>query len=136
MLEALGYALATGAVGIVLLIVGIWALDVATPGNLPTQMNENMNAAVVAGARLVAVAGVAFTTIWTNADKHLGYALVWTVVFGLIGIVMQTVATLVIGYAYRGSEHVVSKPGPLAPCAVLLAAAQVAAALVVISAIA
>lgn len=136
MIEALGYALATGAVGLLLLIAGIWALDVATPGHLPTQMNENMNAATVAGARLIAVAGVAFTTIWTNADNNLLVALAWTLVFGLVGIAMQTIATLVIGFAYRGSEHVVTQNGPLLPCAVLLAAAQIAAALVVISAIA
>lgn len=135
-LEALLYAVLTGGLGLILLVGGIWALDVATPGHLPTQIAQNMNAAVVASARLVAVGMVAFTTIWTNAGEVLWYALWWTFVFGVVGIVMQTVATLVIGFAYRGSESVVNQAGPLAPCAVLLAAAQIAAALVVVASIA
>jgi hypothetical protein len=136
MLEAIGYAFATGVVGLLLLILGILALDWATPGHLPTQIAANMNAAAVAGARLVAVGGVAFTTIWTNADKDLLYALTWTFVFGVVGIIMQTIVTLVIGWVWRGSDHVVNTKGPLLPCAVILIAGQFAAALIVIASIA
>jgi hypothetical protein len=79
---------------------------------------------------------VAFTTIWTNAGDWLGYSLFWTFVFGVVGILMQTVVTLVVGLIWRGSDHVVNQPGPLAPCAVILASAQLAAALIVIASIA
>ena len=136
MIESLGYALATGAVGVLLLALGVWALDVATPGHLPTQISECMNAAVVTSARLLAVAAVAFTTIWVNADENLFVALGWTLVFGIVGIAMQTVATLLVGLLWRGTTHVIGQTGPLLPGAVLLASAQIAIAAVVVSSIA
>ncbi len=107
MLTAIVYALVTGAVGLLLLVAGFVALDVVTPGHLARQVAEYRDAAVVAGARLVGVGAVAFTTIWTNADEDLGYALAWTTVFGLVGIAMQTV--VVVGlqlFLRRGANRI------------------------------
>lgn len=107
MLTAIVYALVTGAVGLLLLVAGFVALDVVTPGHLARQVARYRDAAVVAGARLAGVAAVAFTTIWTNADEDLGYALAWTTVFGLVGIAMQTV--VVVGlqlFLRRGADRI------------------------------
>ena len=135
MLLDIAYLGLTGLIGIVLLLFGIWLVDVATPGRLPLQLSRNMNASVVASARLLAVAGIVLAAITVDTGKHAPLAFLYMLVYGVAGIIIQTVATLVIGLAYRGSEHVVNFEGALKPLAVLLAAAQIASSLIVIASI-
>lgn len=88
---AIAYALAYTVVGVALLALGFWLLDLLTPGHLPTQVwkEANPGAAVVSAAGALSVGLIAFTTIWVNAASGFGTALLYTVVFGVLGVLLQ-----------------------------------------------
>jgi uncharacterized membrane protein YjfL (UPF0719 family) len=79
--------LAYAAVGTVVLALGYVVLDAITPGNLRHLVYEdhNRNAAVLAGANVLAVASVITTAILT-ADDHVLRGVVDSLVYGLLGI--------------------------------------------------
>ena len=88
--ELVGGVLATlayAAVGTVVLALGYVVLDAITPGNLRhlVYADHNRNAAVLAGANVLAVAGIVTTAIVT-ADDDLVRGVVDSLVYGLLGI--------------------------------------------------
>ena len=88
--ELVGGVLATlayAAVGTVVLALGYVVLDAITPGNLRhlVYADHNSNAAVLAGANVLAVAGIVVTAIVT-ADDDLARGVVDALVYGLMGI--------------------------------------------------
>ncbi|MFD6417885.1 DUF350 domain-containing protein [Streptomyces sp. NPDC060194] len=91
--NGLGRASAYGAIGVVLLILGIFLVDALTPGKLGDQIwrDRNRNAALLVSSALLGVGAIVFTAIWTTYDEF-GKGLVSTVVFGLLGLVMMAVA--------------------------------------------
>jgi uncharacterized membrane protein YjfL (UPF0719 family) len=82
-------------VGLAVLVVGFAALDLLTPGNLRTQVytDRNPTAAVLLGANHLALAVVVVTAIMTS-DSELGLVqgLTDSLVYGLLGVVLQAVA--------------------------------------------
>ncbi|MEU0741116.1 DUF350 domain-containing protein [Streptomyces sp. NPDC006134] len=95
--NGLGRAAAYGALGLVLLVLGIVLVDALTPGKLGRQIWEqrNRNAALVLSSALLGIGGIVFTSIWTTYEDF-GKGLVSTAVFGLLGLVMMAVAFLVV----------------------------------------
>ena len=89
-----GYALVYAVVGIAVLGLGYVALDLVTPGRLGTHIwtERSVNAAIVLAAGFLGLGLVVFAAIWTNGTGSLGVALGWSVVFGLLGVVLQAVA--------------------------------------------
>ncbi|MGW0605806.1 DUF350 domain-containing protein [Streptomyces sp. NPDC002644] len=102
-IEGLGRAAAYGALGVVLLILGIFLIDLLTPGKLGRQIWEqrNRNAALLLSSALLGIGGIVFTSIWTTYDDF-GKGLVSTAVFGLLGLVMMAVAFLVVDLVTPG----------------------------------
>ncbi|NYV74539.1 DUF350 domain-containing protein [Streptomyces sp. UH6] len=102
-LDGLGRATAYGALGVVLLILGIFLIDALTPGKLGQQIwqQRNRNAAVLLSSALLGIGGIVFTSIWTTYDDF-GKGLVSTAVFGLLGLVMMAVAFLVVDLVTPG----------------------------------
>ena len=98
MLASIGYAAAYTGVGIALLMLGFVALDLLTPGHLGRHIYQegSVNAGIVLAAGFLGQGAIAFTTIWTNATDGFGRALWWTVVFGVLGVVLQAVAFLAL----------------------------------------
>ncbi len=86
MLASIGYAVAYTGVGLALLAVGFFALDLLTPGHLGRHIYEHrsVNAATVLAAGFLGQGMVIFATIWTNATSGFGTALLYTVVFGVL----------------------------------------------------
>lgn len=80
-------------VGLAVLAVGFVALDVLTPGNLRQQVytDRHPNAAILLGANHLALAIIVVTAIMTS-DDALGQGLVDSLVYGLLGVVLQGVA--------------------------------------------
>ncbi|MFJ9800628.1 DUF350 domain-containing protein [Streptomyces wuyuanensis] len=101
--NGLGRATAYGALGVVLLILGIVLVDVLTPGKLGRQIWEerNRNAAVLLSSALLGIGGIVFTSIWTTYDDF-GKGLVSTAAFGLLGLVLMAVAFLVVDLVTPG----------------------------------
>lgn len=142
MLHAVVYAFTAGA----LLVAAYYVLDLITPGHLGRQLRggseedgqaPSQSAGLVAGAWTVSNALVLFTAIWTNGQTDLGTALLWTVSFGALGIVLNTVMFLVVEALTPGRlREIVCTPGPVRPLAVLAAAASLSVAGIVCASIA
>jgi Domain of Unknown Function (DUF350) len=99
-------------VGLVLMLVGFYALDVATPGPLRNELDQGKpNAVVVAAAGMISMALIVVLAIFASSGKLLE-GLISAAVFGLVGIVaevlMMRVATLVLGidmHALLGADE-------------------------------
>ncbi|GJF32314.1 hypothetical protein KNE206_50140 [Kitasatospora sp. NE20-6] len=91
--HGLGVAAAFGAVGLVLLLLGVGLVDVLTPGKLGRQIwvERNRNAAVVLSSALLGIGGIVFTAIMYTYDEF-GKGLAATVTFGLLGLVLMAAA--------------------------------------------
>jgi uncharacterized membrane protein YjfL (UPF0719 family) len=88
-------------VGLVLMIIGFYAIDLTTPGPLRKMVDAGKpNAIVVAAAGMVSMALIVVLAIYASSGK-LVEGLVGSAIFGVVGIVAQVVmmriATLVIG---------------------------------------
>ncbi|BBZ42215.1 DUF350 domain-containing protein [Mycobacterium conspicuum] len=88
-------------VGLILMVIGFYAIDLTTPGPLRRMVDAGKpNAIVVAAAGMVSMALIVVLAIYASSGK-LVEGLVGSAIFGLVGIVAQVVmmrfATLVIG---------------------------------------
>jgi uncharacterized membrane protein YjfL (UPF0719 family) len=136
-LASIGYAVAYTGVGILLLVVGAVALDLLTPGHLARHIYEerSVNAAIALAAGFLGQGAIAFTTIWTNATSGFGTALLWTVVFGLIGIALQVVAFVVLDLLTPGKLGAALMQVPFHPASLVTAAATLAVSAIIVASI-
>jgi uncharacterized membrane protein YjfL (UPF0719 family) len=133
--EALGRGaiaiLAYAVLGVLLLIAGFYAIDMATPGRLSKviQTDRNPNAALLTASGLAAIGLIVAASIWSSGGV-LQEGLLATLVFGLVGIVVQTLGMLlfdrVAGISVR---ELVTEP-KLQPAAVLLGVTHLAIGLI------
>ncbi len=128
MLESIGYAAAYTGVGIALLVLGFYALDLLTPGHLGRHIYEDrsVNAGLTLAAGFLGQGAIVFASIWTNATSGFGQALLYTVVFGVLGVVLQAAAFVVLDLITPGKlgEHLTEQvfhPASLVSAAVALA---------------
>ncbi len=137
MLESIGYAVAYTGVGIALLTLGFFALDLLTPGHLGRHIHEqrSVNAAVVLAAGFLGQGAVVFATIWTNATSGFGQALLYTVIFGVLGVVLQAVAFLVLDLITPGRLGAHVTEVAFHPASLVLGAAQLAVAAIIVASI-
>ena len=137
MLASIGYALAYTGVGVALLTLGFFALDLLTPGHLGRHIWEerSINAGVVLAAGFLGQGAIAFTTIWTNATSGFGTALLYTVVFGILGVLLQAAAFVVLDLITPGRLGVVVTEVPFHPAALVTAASQLAVAAIIVASI-
>jgi uncharacterized membrane protein YjfL (UPF0719 family) len=136
-LADIGYAVAYTGVGIVLLTLGFFALDLLTPGHLGRHIHEarSVNAALVVSAGFLGQGAIIFAAIWTNAVSGFGTALLYTVVFGLLGVLLESVAFVVLDLITPGrlGSHV-TEPA-FHPASLVLAAVQLAVAAIIVASI-
>jgi uncharacterized membrane protein YjfL (UPF0719 family) len=136
-LQSIGYAVAYSGVGIALLVLGFYALDLLTPGHLGRHIYEDrsVNAGLTLAAGFLGQGAIIFATIWTNATSGFGKALLYTVVFGVLGVLLQAVAFLVLDLITPGrlGEHLM-QPG-FHPASLVSAAAELAVALIIVASI-
>ena len=137
MLASIGYAVAYTAVGLALLALGFFALDLLTPGHLGRHIYENRstNAAIVLAAGFLGQGAVIFAAIWTNATSGFGTALLYTVVFGVLGVLLQAAAFVLLDLITPGrlGEHLVEPT--FHPASLVSAAAQLAVAAIIVASI-
>lgn len=144
-LHAGAYALVGGA----MLVAAYYVLDLVTPGHLGTHLrgvDENgaesvhahsKSAGVITSAWLLSNASVLFTAIWTNGDTSLGWALGWTVAFGVVGILLNTIMFLVVEAITPGDlRSIVTAAGPVRPLAWVAASVALSVGAIVCASIA
>jgi hypothetical protein len=154
LLDAAFHAVVYALVGGALVVLALGVLDLLTPGHLGRQLHGSVSepgpagrdhgghvasgsAGLVAAAWLLGTGAVVFTAIWTNGETSLGEALVWTVVFGVLGIAVNTVMLVAVDVVTPGRlREVVTTPGPAVPLAYVTAAAALAVSAVVCASIA
>jgi uncharacterized membrane protein YjfL (UPF0719 family) len=139
MVDNLLAAVAYLGVGVALLLLAAFVVDLLTPGRLVSHVvdQRSYSAAVVLAAALLGQGLVIFTAIWTNAATGFGDALLWTVAFGLLGVVLTAVAFTLVDLLTPGRlGEILSRPGPVQPVAVVAAAAHLAVAAIVVASIA
>jgi uncharacterized membrane protein YjfL (UPF0719 family) len=139
MLDNLLAAVVYLGVGVALLILAAFVVDLLTPGRLVSHVVEqrSYSAALVLAAALLGQGLVIFTAIWTNAEAGFGDALLWTVSFGLLGVVLSAAAFTLVDLLTPGRlGQILSRPGPVQPIALVTAAAHLAVAAIVVASIA
>ena len=88
-------------VGLVLMLVGFYAIDLTTPGPLRKMVDAGKpNAIIVSAAGMVSMALIVVLAIYSSSGR-LAEGLLGSAVFGLVGIaaqvLMMRIATMVIG---------------------------------------
>lgn len=145
LLHAVVYALVAGTV----LIGAYYVLDAVTPGHLGSHLHgsveggeasvhrQSRSAGVVTAAWMLSNALVLFTAIWTNGETDLGWALGWTVSFGVLGVLLNALMLFVIDLVTPGDlRQVICEPGPVRPLAYVAAATSLSVAAIVCASIA
>ena len=122
-------------VGLVLMLIGFYAIDLTTPGPLRKMVDAGRpNAIIVAAAGMVSMALIVVLAIYASSGKLLE-GLVGSAVFGLVGIVAQVlmmrIATVVLGI----DIHALFEADEYSYESLLVAAAQFALGIVVAVAI-
>ena len=136
MLELVGQVLAYAGVGLGILVVGFFVLDLLTPGKLgQLVIDGNPNAAVLSAATLVSLGLVLWFAIyftgagWDGLDDAL--------VYGLVGVGAQLAAFMILDLLTPGKLGDVCmdvRPGETSrfvPATWVAAALQIAIALIV-----
>jgi uncharacterized membrane protein YjfL (UPF0719 family) len=136
-LASIGYAVAYTGVGLALLALGFLALDLLTPGHLGRHIYEHrsLNAALVLAAGFLGQGMIIFATIWTNATSGFGTALLYTVVFGVLGVVLQAAAFLLLDLITPGKLGAHLTEQAFHPAALVSGAAQLAVAAIIVASI-
>jgi uncharacterized membrane protein YjfL (UPF0719 family) len=123
-------------VGMAVLVVGFFMVDVLTPGKLREMVfvDRRPNAVVLACAMYIALATVIISAI-VNSYSQLGQGLIGVAVYGFMGVVLQGVALLTLHLVIPGNfhEHVDEPelhPASFAVALMLLAVGGVTAAAV------
>lgn len=143
-LAGLGYGAAYTALGLALLVLGYWVLDLLTPGQLGRQLaghgespQRSSGAGLVGAAWLLGQGLVIFTAIWTNGTSSFGYAFLATGLFGLMGVALLAATFVVLDVITPGRlGDAVCVPGQVTPLAVMTAASLLSMAAIVCASIA
>ena len=95
--EELAAGLLYGLVGIVLLVIGFFVIDLLTPGKLGRLLCEdrNRNAGILVASGLLAI-GLIVTSAIIASDGDLAQGLGQSAGYGLVGIVLLGVAFVVV----------------------------------------
>lgn len=123
--------LAYAVLGVLLLIAGFYLIDLATPGRLSKLITQerNPNATVLAASGVFGVGLIVAASIWSSGGI-LQEGLVATLVFGLVGLVAQTLGMIVFDrLAGISVRELVTEPR-LHPSAILLGVTHVAIGLI------
>jgi uncharacterized membrane protein YjfL (UPF0719 family) len=123
-------------VGMAVLVVGFFMVDLLTPGKLRQMVfvDRRPNAVVLACAMYIALATVIISAI-TNSYSQLGQGLIGVAVYGFMGVILQGIALLTLHLVIPGNfhEHVDEPelhPASFAVALMLLAVGGVTAAAV------
>ncbi len=104
-MESAGISLLYGLVGFTVMAVGFVALDLATPGKLVHVVwtERNRGAAVLLAGQTLAIGLVIDQAIRASeSEQGLGLGLLSTLLYGLAGVAVMTLVSVVVGLLTPG----------------------------------
>ncbi len=118
-------------VGLLLVLIGFWAIDLTTPGKLNELVRAGApNAVVVTAAGMVSMALIVVVVI-ANSGTRLLEGTIATLIFGIVGIVVQVLAVRLLEWVTRIDIGTLIRADTFTPASLVIAAAHVALGLVV-----
>jgi Domain of Unknown Function (DUF350) len=118
-------------VGLLLMMFGFYAIDFTTPGPLGQLVRRGApNAVTITSAGLISMALIVVVTIY-NSGGNLVDGLLSSLVFGLVGIVVQALGVRVLEWALRLNIGGLLAAETFRPACVAVAAAHFGLGLVV-----
>jgi len=133
--RGIGAILLYALLGVLLMLLGFWAIDITTPGKLNRMGREGLPGAVlVTGAGMVSMAFIVVTAIW-NSSGTLVEGLLGALIFGLVGIIAQVGGVRLLEWVTGIDIGEVLAAPEVRPQAWVVAAAHIALGLVVAVAI-
>ena len=122
-------------IGVLLMLLGFYAVDVTTPGKLNRMVRDGLpNSVLVTAAGMVSMAFIVVTAIWSSSGS-LVEGLLSSLVFGLVGIVVQVAGVRLLEWVTGIAIGPVLAADTVQPQAFVVAAAHLALGLVVAVAI-
>ncbi|GII00531.1 DUF350 domain-containing protein [Planobispora takensis] len=117
--------------GVILLVIGFYVIDLAIPGKLSRliKTDRNPNATLLTTSGLVAVGLIVAASIWSSGGA-LHEGLLATLVFGLVGIAVQTAGMIIFDKVAGISVRELVAERELQPGTRLLAATHLAIGLI------
>ncbi|GAA0964620.1 DUF350 domain-containing protein [Acrocarpospora macrocephala] len=117
--------------GVLLLVAGFYVIDLATPGRLSKIIREerNPNATALTASAMAAISLIVAASIFSSGGA-LREGLIATLVFGLIGIAVQTVGMMVFDKIAGISVRALAQEPTLQPATILLSVTHVAIGLI------
>ena len=87
--RGIGAILLYAVIGVLLMLLGFWAVDITTPGKLNRMVREGRpNSVIVTAAGMVSMAFIVVVAIYSSAGALLE-GLLASLIFGLVGIIVQ-----------------------------------------------
>lgn len=133
--RGLGAIVLYALVGLVLMLLGFYAIDLTTPGKLNHMVRAGApNAVAITAAGMVSMAFIVVVAIYGSSGR-LAEGLLASLIFGLFGIVVQVFAVRVLEWVMGIDIGACLAADELRPQALVVGAAHVALGLVVAVAI-
>lgn len=121
--------------GLVLMLIGFYAIDFTTPGKLSDLVRTGKpNAVVVTASGMLSMALIIVIAI-LRSGSDLATGLIASVVFGLVGIVVQVLAVRVLEWVTKLDVGATISSERFAPASVVVAAVHLALGMIVAIAI-
>jgi uncharacterized membrane protein YjfL (UPF0719 family) len=131
LVRGIGAILLYGVIGLILMLLGFYAIDWTTPGKLSDLVRRGLpNAVIVTSSGLLSMAFIVVVAIF-NSASDLTEGLITSLVFGLLGIVVQVLAVRLLEWATRIDVGSTIESETFAPASIVVAAAHLALGLVV-----
>jgi uncharacterized membrane protein YjfL (UPF0719 family) len=135
LVSGIGAILLYGVIGLLMMLAGFYAIDWTTPGKLSELVRRGLpNAVIVTSSGLLSMAFIIVVAIF-NSSSNLGEGLITSLVYGLLGIIVQVLAVRMLEWATRIDLRSTMESETFAAVSVVVAAAHLALGLVVAVAI-
>ncbi len=133
--RGIGAILLYAVLGVLLMLLGFYAVDLTTPGPLNRQVRAGApNAVLVTASGMVATAFIVVVAIYSSSGDLL-QGLLASLIFGIVGIVAQVLGARLLEWVTGIDVGEVLAADVLRPQAYVVAAAHLALGLVVAVAI-
>ncbi|MFC4944825.1 DUF350 domain-containing protein [Pseudonocardia sp. GCM10023141] len=134
--RGVGAILLYAVLGVLLLLLGFWAVDITTPGPLNKMVRQGLpNAVIITAAGMISTAFIVVVAIY-SASGALLEGLLAALIFGVVGIIGQVVGARLVEWVAGIDVGGVLTAEKVHPAAFVVSAVHVALGLVVAVAIA